>query len=231
MDWPLAIERHRLALLGIVDAIAALLGGRDGDGPIARGLRRAALALLRPAEAAARRLIVIAAQGLQRSGLVVTPRAQRPPLLPVAPRSGGGPRRPAFALFDRPKRYAPAARVVPRGDPRIRSFWSPAATPLAPAAPPLVSSLPRAGRPDPTALVDSAGLRLRLAALDLALADIPAQARRLARRRARPPRGAPRRPLRFGPPPGYRRKADREVDLVLRECHALALDAQRADTS
>jgi hypothetical protein len=222
MEWPLAIERHRLALLGIVDAIAALLGGRDGDGPITRGLRRAALALLRPAEAAARRLIFIAAQGL-----VVTPRAPRPPLLPIAVRSGAGTRRRAFALLDRPKRYAPAARIVPRGVPRIRSFWGAAA--FAPTAP--TPSPVAVFRPDPAALVDSTGLRFRLAALDHALADIAGQARRLARRRARAPEGARRQPLRFGSPPGYRLKPVREVDLVLRECHALALDAQRRDTS
>ncbi|MCA3563817.1 MAG: hypothetical protein IOC90_12360 [Methylocystis sp.] len=64
MDWPLAISRNRAALLAMVGAIAALLGGREaGAGWVARGLRNAALALLRPAESAARRLIVIAARG------------------------------------------------------------------------------------------------------------------------------------------------------------------------
>jgi len=64
MDWPLAISRNRAALLAMVGAIAALLGGREaGAGGVARGLRNAALALLRPAESAARRLIVIAARG------------------------------------------------------------------------------------------------------------------------------------------------------------------------
>jgi hypothetical protein len=54
MNWPLAIARNRTALLAIVAAIIALLGGREG-GAISRQLRNAALALLRPAEAAARR--------------------------------------------------------------------------------------------------------------------------------------------------------------------------------
>ncbi len=62
MPNPLAITRNRQALLPIVAAIVALLGGRDGLIP--RGMRRAALALLRPAESAVRRLIVIATQGL-----------------------------------------------------------------------------------------------------------------------------------------------------------------------
>lgn len=220
MDWPLAIERHRQALLGIVATIGALLG--EGEGAIARGLRRAALALLRPAESAARRLIVIAALGL-----LVRPRASRPLLHPIPARAGGGERRPpAFALFDRAKLYRPAARVVPRGIPRIRSFW----TSPAPAS----SPAPSRARPDPEALVDGAGLRLRLAALEFALADLPHQARRLARHRARQaarPGRLPRRPLRLGRPPGWRPRPDREVDAVLRECHALAQEALRADTS
>ncbi len=63
MDWALAIRRNRAALLAVVAAIVALLGGRDaGANPIARRLRSAALALLRAAELAARRLIVIAAR-------------------------------------------------------------------------------------------------------------------------------------------------------------------------
>ncbi len=62
MHWPLAISRNLDALRAVVAAIAALLSGHDHL--IARRLRNAAFAMLRPAEAAARRLIVIAAQGL-----------------------------------------------------------------------------------------------------------------------------------------------------------------------
>ena len=60
MNWALAIERNRLPLLRIV----AVLFGMIGLGPsasverIARPLHRAVLAVLRPAEAAVRRLIV-----------------------------------------------------------------------------------------------------------------------------------------------------------------------------
>jgi hypothetical protein len=35
----------------------------------------------------------------------------------------------------------------------------------------------------------------------------------------------PKQPLRFGRPPGWRARTDRDIDLVLRECHHLALDA------
>jgi len=234
MDWAFAIERNRIALGRVVAAIVALIGGREGDGAISRGLRSAALALLRPAESAARRLIVIAARGLDagRDGSRLA--APRPPF----PAALGGKRRSgphaAFALFDRPLRFARMVRVVPRVIPRIRSFWCPPSA--QPVSPPLVST--PGVRPDPAALVDAARLRLRLAALEAALADLPRQARRLARWRAR--RGlagrsavGARSPLRIGRPPGQRRglRGRREVDDLLGDCHALALDALRADTS
>ncbi len=80
MDWGLAIHRNRTALLAVVAAIGALLQGagvRDGAGMIARKLHNAALALLRPAESAARRLILLMARGL------VLP-LRRPPALAFA---------------------------------------------------------------------------------------------------------------------------------------------------
>ncbi len=61
MDWALAIRRNRTALLAVVAAIVTLLGGRDAStSPIDRRLRSAALTLLRPAELAAPRPIVVA---------------------------------------------------------------------------------------------------------------------------------------------------------------------------
>jgi len=237
MNWSLAIERNRAALVAVASAVAALVGGRDGL--LARSLRNAALALLRPAEAAARRLIVIAARGV-----TARVRASRP--LPPGyfgalarkadPARASGGRPPAFRLFDRPKRYRPMLAVVrsPRGEPRIRTFFgAPSAQPIGPQPPPSPAAPARA-RPDPDAPVDAARLRLRLAALQAALADLPRQAARLARLRAklhamranatdRPPRS----PLRLGRPPGYRARPARELDRVLRDCHALALDALR----
>lgn len=221
MDWRFAITRNRDALLAVVAAIAALIGDRDG-GPIARRLRSAALALLRPAEAAARRLIVIAARGL-----AVSPGPRPAPVLVSAgPRKAGHDRTPAFPLLDRPKRFAlRLPRAQPRGIPRIRSFFGPLAQPIA-------TQPPGRTRPDPDALVDAGRLHLRLRSLEAALADLPRQIRRLARLRARRASGAkPCKPMRLGRPPGWRLKPDREIDLVLRECHALALDTERADTS
>ena len=65
MDWDLAIERNSEALKGIVAALFAMLG-LDGTtvSRIPHPLHRAVLRVLRPAESAVRRLIVIAARGL-----------------------------------------------------------------------------------------------------------------------------------------------------------------------
>jgi hypothetical protein len=237
MNWPLAIARNRTALLAVVAAIVALLGGREAGNPIARRLRNAALALLRPAESAARRLIVISARGL-----TLAPRPA--PVFAGAPGGGqddgrqGGPqpqrlRAPAFRLFDPRKRFVlRLAAPRPVGAPRIRTFWAPpSAAPawLSPAAP---APPPAAAPSDPDAPVPLGRLLLRLAALQRALADLPGQARRLARWRAR--RGAgllAQGPLRLGRPPGHRPRSGRAVDGVLGECHFLALDALRADTS
>jgi hypothetical protein len=231
MNWPLAISRNRGALLAIVASIFAMIGGRirrpvdattdsgpgepDGGGMISRRLRNAALALLRPAESATRRLIVMAARGV-----VASPRPSR--AFPGV--SGGHPARGlsrprAFRLFDPPKRYAVRRAVVRlRGVPRIRNFH------IAQAPPP---AAPVATRPAPDSPVDASPIHLRLAALERALADLPRQAKRLARWRARQlpgPDGQPRRPLRIGRPPGWRSGAGRAVDFVLAECDRLALD-------
>jgi hypothetical protein len=231
MNWPLAIARNRDALLAVVAAIAGLLGGRDAQGLVTRHLRNAALALLRPAESAARRLIVIAARGLRWSPGRSSPRD----FAGLRARPSPGLSRPrAFPLFDRRKRYVLALpRVAPRGMPRIRTFSAAPFQP-SPAPPPAL----RPGVPDPDASVDAARLLLRLTTLERALADLPKQARRLARWRAKEgaavtPASAIRRrsPLRIGRPPGWRARPSREIDLVLRDCHALALDALAADTS
>ena len=66
MDWDVAIKRNSEALKGIVAALFAMLG-LDGDATVSRipqPLHRAVLRVLRPAESAVRRLIVIAARGL-----------------------------------------------------------------------------------------------------------------------------------------------------------------------
>jgi hypothetical protein len=226
MDWARAITRNSEALKGIVEALFAMLG-LAGEIPrlrIPRPLHRAVLRVLRPAESALRRLIVIAARGL-----VVNPASSRPML--AGPIAQGGRSRRCFQLFDPRKNFLKRrrrafARIAPRiyvfaSDPRVGARW-PALEPAADPAPP------------PDGLVNAGRLTRRLEALKLALEDLPRQARRLARWRVRREKAkAPkfRSPLRPGHPPGYRRKPVHAVDDVLAECHWLAFDAMRPDTS
>ena len=79
MDWNAAIENNREALkrvLAMLVAMAGLDGGRPTTLP--RHLHRAVLSLLRPAEAAARRLIIVAARGIVVALPPASPRKLRP---------------------------------------------------------------------------------------------------------------------------------------------------------
>ena len=228
MDWARAIERNSEALKGIVEALFAMLGlaGEATVGRIPQPLHRAVLRVLRPAESAMRRLVVIAARGL-----VVKVAPSRP--MPARPIGKGRLSRPSFQLFDPRKNFAAQrqhrqtiSRFAPRihffgGDPRVVALWS---------ARPLVAD----PDPPPDGLVNAQRLTRRLHALKSALEHLPRQARRLARWRvrrenAKTPKFAS--PLRPGHPPGYRRKPVHEVDEVLIECHGLACDAMRPNTS
>lgn len=232
MDWALAVERNRLPLLRIVAVLCGMigLGGSATVGRVARPLHRQVLALLRPAEAAVRRLIMVAARGM-----AVTWRPPRAaPAGLVIPRRGQG--RMSFQLFD-PVRVLPEARghcdAHAGCEPRIRvidvRFGS--LVPLFRLAP--VAAPERRGRREDRS-VDAGPLCRRLAAIRTALEDLPRQARRYARWQARPIEARrPRRltALRRGPPPGLRRRPAHEVDEILAECHWLARHAAASDTS
>ena len=65
MDWNAAIEKNREALKRILAVLVAMAGLADGGaGTLLRHLHRAVLRLLRPAEAATRRLVIVAARGV-----------------------------------------------------------------------------------------------------------------------------------------------------------------------
>ena len=228
MDWARAIERNSEALNRIVAALFAMLGitGETTVGRIPQPLHRAVLRVLRPAESAVRRLIVIAARGL-----VVKPAPSRPmPVVPIGKGGQNGNSRLSFQLFDPRKnftrrRHGRAKRAVPRihiltADSGLVTLWE---------------ARPRAADPPPPdGLVNGAPISRRLQALKLALENLPRQARRLARmrlRRENVPSLRFKSPLRPGPPPGYRRKPVHEVDEVLVQCHWLAWEAMKPDTS
>jgi hypothetical protein len=222
MDWDLAIKRNSKALKSIIEVLFALLGldGTDAASRIPRSLHSAVLAVLRPAESAMRRLIVISARGL-----VVKLAPSRPMPTGSIIRKGGN-SRPAFQLFDPRKNFNHSRRPkITRFVPRIHVFPYDS---LRPAAPP-ASALP-----PPDGLVNSTRLSRRLQALKSALDDLPRQARRLARwrlRREKMPSLKFRSPLRPGRPPGHRRKPTHEVDEILIECHGVAWEALKPDTS
>ena len=227
MDWARAIERNSEALKGIVETLFAMLGLGDTDmvARLPRSVHSAVLRVLRPAESAMRRLIVIAARGL-----VVKLAPSRPMPKAAGPiGKGGGSRRPSFQLFDPRKNFAELRqhrRRFTRNPPRIHFFPYDTLSPARPAA----ADAP----PPPDGLVNAERLSRRLQALKLALEDLPRQARRLARwrvRREKAPSPKFKSPLRPGHPPGYRRKPLHLVDEVLIECHGLAFDAMRPDTS
>ncbi len=264
MDWDAAIEKNRETLKRILAMLLAMAGldegelrgqftffrqkGGGGSGlaraeksklspalapaldpslTLPRRLHRAILRLLRPAEAAVRRLIVVAARGL----VVTLPPPRQKPQPKFRP--GAGPvrmparpktraRRATLPLLDPLKPWNRRPWLAPRGVPRIsvpgitEPFRIPAWSPKDP--------------------IDARRLDARLRALVLALDDLPGQARRFARWRARRDAALAREresgglrrfgrfsPLKPGRPPGWRRKKPvHEVHEVLDVVHGLA---------
>jgi len=254
MDWQLVIDRNRKALKRIVAALAAMAGIEDAGEPspdtvqtLPRRLHRAVLRLLRPAEAAARRLVLIVARDME----VVLPepreRPRRPASIILRGRTGTGiilpgGFRPAVSA---PPQRLRLALLDPLPDPsRLRVRRDPRAVVPRISFPGLTTPVPikpwRAPSPDDP--VDATRLDLRLAALARALDDLPGEARRLARWRARRDRArkAGRRhrlsELRPGRAYAIHRRGSRrrrhDVDEVLSDLHYFAWEAQeRRDTS
>jgi hypothetical protein len=286
MDWNAAIEKHREALTHILATLVAMvgIGGQftsfPPEGASARGsaqaeksklspalprqLRLAVLRLLRPAESAARRLIIALARGL-----VVTlppprkaPQAGKTKIVPTILSNGVG---TGIAMPSAIPGGSSSARAMPRA--LSLPLFDPLQHPFRPRRPqqngvPRISfpgftqPFPVASRrpPAPDDAVDSGRLGRRLEALASALDDLPRQALRFARWRARrdgasaqnkkhrdaaraedkQPPGRIRRlwPLRMGRPPGSRRRPSHEVHEVLTAAHGLAFWAlEHPDTS
>ncbi len=223
MDLTREIDASRNAAAHIVAGLFAMLGLTAGAvlGRIRRELHRDILKVLRPAESAVRRLIVVFARGV-----IVKARPPRPAPTGLA-RAIPGQQRFYFRLFDArpPLRLATRpGKTGPRPQPRISFFGDGEVRRI---------SLTREPRPQEEH-VEAANLVRRLTAVQAALSDLPRQAKRLARalaRRQRSPRLKLKGPLRPGHPPGFRRRARREVDHLLRRCDWLAREALPPDTS
>jgi hypothetical protein len=226
MDWDLAIKRNSEALKGIIAALFAMLG-EVTVGRIPQPLHRAVLRVLQPAESAVRRLIVIAARDLVVKLVPFRPMPKGQMIgKSIAPRS-------SFQLFDTRKDF-PELRQrrvkYSKHPPRILFFGSDSRVDdLWPAPPPVAAPVS-----PPDGLVNAECLSRRLQALKSALDDLPRQARRLAHWRVRRENmKSPKfkSPLRPGPPPGHRKRPIHPIDEILAQCHWLAWEAMKPDTS
>ena len=232
MDWDLAIRRNSEALAEIVADLFAMLG-LVGEATVSRlpwPTYRAVLRVLRPAESALRRLIVVAARGV-----AVNPSSSRPRPAGATRSKKSGNSRPSFQLFDPRKRIMLPRRMTPKrpgsrlhiftADNELVTLWPPPRPATSPAPPPPSSA---------DGMVNGARLIRRLEALESALADLPRQAMRLARwrmRQEKSPNPSFKSPLRRGHPPGHRRRKIHEVDDLLSEFNWLACHATMSDTS
>jgi hypothetical protein len=234
-----ALSRTRDALARIVAMLAALVGlasGKPGE-VIAKTVRLQVLRILRPAEAAVRRLIFVAAQGVE-----IKPSTPMPAGVFATLRRGAS---PSEAKRAAPPRFQLADPMVPMISPH-RSYYDSVAgnvafvkrmprvrfvAPIDPTIPALFAAKAPARQKPDADTVRSAALIRRLQAITFALETIPRQAKRLARWTARRARMAEKRPvytspLRPGLPPGYRKEPEHEVDRILAACHLRAFDAR-----
>ena len=99
MNWHLAVEKNHEALRRILATLVALVGMTDGasvnpgvarKNTLPRHLHRYVLRLLRPAEAATRRLIIVAARGLVVKLPPFRPRKPSPKKPPLNRKNGYG---------------------------------------------------------------------------------------------------------------------------------------------
>jgi hypothetical protein len=203
MDWPLAIERNRAALLRIVVSLFGMLGMVESVamGRIAKARNNAVLRILRPAELAVRRLILAASRGMTAK---LRPSKPFPKGTKIPKGTGTSTRTPAFKLSDKHEPWLPPPskrKKNPKGprisfledDGLIHDWKYPhlsaeqlAALRAAQAIQPQPKPKPQP-RPqrDNDGMVDGSRLLKRLQAIMGALKDIPHQAQRMANWRAR----------------------------------------------
>ena len=241
MDWPLIVERNRERLLIAIAPLLAVLGfDQRRREEVPRHLHSFLITLLRPAESAVRRLIVIAAIGIFVKLRLGAARAFPAGLAHKLKKAleEEEERFPAFGLIDPLKRFAPQdfgwaqewsqdwgkEQVLPRIS--VPGLFDPV----------FPQTVPVPNRDDP---INTTSPLRRIRSLKSALDNLPRHAKRLARWKAKSelPRqpGAPHRPGRLspfrpGPAPGKHIHEEREIDVILGDCHYFARRAW-ADTS
>jgi hypothetical protein len=217
MDWQLAIDKNRDKLLSIIVVLMKSLGLVDGGRLMTLPfcLYRRALLILRPAEAAVRRLIMMAAYEMELRGV----KLQKLRVKPARPASS----------FPNAANFAPSFNLIDSLKPFIEE--APDYTEFGPS----FDADQGAADKTPT---PAGSLGNRLLDLKNALDSIQRQARRLtlwyAARDAALKQTQPHRlsPLRPGFPPGYAKKPGHPLEEVLLDCHSLAQYArERRDSS
>jgi hypothetical protein len=237
--WNDALKRNSDALGFVANQILAMLQAYGGTQALKlpRAVHTSIVRLLRPAESALRRLIIIAARDLV--AVPVPPRTLStksgyPASLQKLP--GQAASRLSFQLVDPRKRFnaqhvtyttlTPRVYVIAPHAPFAPVFSQPQTPPV---RPPITSASER--------LISGHRLCLRVKAFTSALVDIPHHAKRLVRWRMRRETQQPQKslsPLRPGKPPGHRTVAHHEIDEILAECHTFALGVlsqPKTDTS
>lgn len=209
------VERERTALIRVVLGLFALIGldpsSKDVAAWMPRGLWRAVLSVLRPAEAAARRLVVVLAKDVT---FEVVP-AVSAPSKGARRKGSAGIAAPGFSLFD----------PLPPGVPRTKIVSGPG---------PMVSVPGLLDRPSvperrETITVKPERMFARMRALYHALGDLERHAKRLARWKRIPfPQRGRFSSIRPGRPAGLGRllaDGEHEVFDILRSAHRLAIAA------
>jgi hypothetical protein len=233
MGWDEIIEGNRQRILAAIAPLLAVLGfdpKRRGEMP--RHFYNVFIILLRPAESAVRRLIIMAARGIivKLAASRAFPAALK---LRLAEKDADEERIPAFCLIDPLKRFAPDGFEWSKewGKDRSKEQALPRISVPGLIDPVFAEPAPIASRDDP---IDTEALVRRIRALKAALDNLPRHARQLARWKAR--RGmktiSRMSPFRPGFAPGFYRTNTREIDAILSDCHYFARQAwDKPDTS
>ena len=179
-DWRLSVAVHAREACVVLRGLLALLGMMGGarPGTVSRRRRAEVFAVLRPLEAALRRIVVMAMKAA--GAAVLSSRKATPPAGPI-PRGDGASDRPLpFVLFDARNAPLPTVRrTVPEARaPRIAFFDGLDDRVAWPAR-------PGSTGPAPEDALSADGLVRRLLSAKAALEDIPRQAKRMARAVAR----------------------------------------------
>ncbi len=224
MNWKGAIEINKAALIRIVAELLALVAAQGGVRRLPLPVYQMIARVLLPAESAVRRLIVIAARGV----VVAAPPVRVMPKGLVIKGTGSG--RKTFQLFDSRKEFG-------EFDEEVKTTVLPGIRLVDDLSPRSLFMAKFNNHPANAGTVSEAEttrLTSRLEAVSRALESLPRQAKRMARWRAR--RAAMENakftsPLRPGPAPGRNKRSREEIQLLLRECHALARHALAENTS